>query len=450
MTTEYATMESAAAEAIGPVASTTPTSEPFAYENWQRRFFTIWAGQAISLLGSQLVQFALIWHLTQATGSAITLTIASLMGLLPGVLLSPLIGTLVDRWNRRLILIAADAAVALATIGLMLLFVFDVVQIWHIYLLMFIRAVGGGFHQSALGASTVLMVPKEHLTRVQGMNQTLNGGLNVFSAPLGAFLLAFLPIQGILAIDVLTALLAIIIILFIPIPQPKRQFEVGGRTSVWGDMKEGLHYVRGWPALLIILVMAMVINFLFTPLAALMPLLVTDHFGGGAIQLGWLEASFSGGVIAGGIVLSIWGGFRRRTVTAMLALIGLGAGMAVVGLAPVNAFWLALAGSIFAGFMNPIVNGSIGGVLQASIAPEMQGRVFALVMSGAMAMAPLGLIVAGPVAEVAGVRPWFWIAGAVCVLMATVSFLIPSVMGFEERPQVETRTSGQLAVESKQ
>ncbi len=439
-------IETSAAETLLPSGGSTP--QPPAFENWQRRFFAIWAGQAISLLGSQLVQFALIWHLTQETGSAITLTIASLMGLLPGVLLSPLIGTLVDRWNRRRIMIAADGAVALATLALIALFLLGVVQIWHIYLLMFIRAVGGGFHQSALGASIVLMVPKEHLTRVQGMNQTLNGGLNVLSAPLGAFLLAFLPIQSILSIDVFTALLAIIIILFIHIPQPQRQIEISGRTSLWQDMKEGLDYVRGWPALLIILVMAMVINFLFNPVAAFMPLLVTDHFDGGAMELGWLEASFSGGIIIGGIALSIWGGFRRRVVTAMLALIGLGAGMGLVGLAPANAFWLALAGSIFAGFMNPIVNGSFGAVLQASIAPEMQGRVFALVMSGAMAMAPLGLIVAGPVAEVAGVRPWFWIAGGVCILMAAVSFLIPSVMGFEERPPVDV--DGQLPVESTQ
>lgn len=437
--------ETTAAETLPLSGSSTPESVSF--ENWQRRFFTIWAGQAVSLLGSQLVQFALIWHLTQTTGSAITLTIASLMGLLPGVLLSPLIGTLVDRWNRRRIMIAADAAIALATVGLIALFVFDLVQIWHIYLLMFLRAVGGGFHQSALGASIVLMVPKEHLARVQGMNQTLNGGLNVLSAPLGAFLLAFLPIQGILGIDVFTALLAITIILFIHIPQPKRQVEVSGRTSLWQDMGEGFRYVRGWPALLIILAMAMIINFLFNPVVAFLPLLVTNHFGGGAMELGWLEASFSGGVIAGGIVLSIWGGFRRRIVTALLALIGLGVGMGAIGIAPANAFWLALVASIFAGFMNPIVNGSFGAVLQASIAPEMQGRVFALVMSGSMAMAPLGLIVAGPVAEATGVRPWFWVAGSVCALMAAVSFLIPPVMGFEERPQVEA--SGQLAVESR-
>src|ERR687891_1035649 len=137
-------------------------------ENWAPRFFSLWTGQALSLLGSQIVQFAIIWYLTQTTNSATTLAIASLMGLLPQVLLSPFIGTWVDRVNRRLILISADATVALATLVLVVLFALGRAEIWHIYVLLFVRAVAGGFHQSAFGASVVLLVPKEHLARVQG------------------------------------------------------------------------------------------------------------------------------------------------------------------------------------------------------------------------------------------------------------------------------------------
>jgi DHA3 family macrolide efflux protein-like MFS transporter len=433
MTAETAQPEIVTTDAVPAEKGTSP----FNYERWQSRFFTIWGGQAISLLGSQLVQFALIWYLTQRTNSAITLTIASLVGLLPNVLLSPLIGTMVDRWNRRLVMIVADTCVALATVALAILFAFSDVQIWHIYLLMFIRAVGGGFHQSAMGASVVLMVPDEHLSRVQGLNQTLYGGLNILSAPLGAVLLGFMSMQGILAIDVLTALGAILPLLFIPIPQPVRQATTAsgnGKPTLWQDLVEGFRYVRAWRALLILLGMAMVINFLFTPAAALMPLLVTRHFGGGAIELGWLEASFSAGIIVGGIALGVWGGFRSRIVTALIGLVGLGLGLGLVGLAPADAFWFAVVASVLAGVMNPIVNGSFGAVLQSSIAPEMQGRVFALTLSGSSAMAPLGLIIAGPVAEVIGVRPWYWAGGLVCVLMALACFLIPSVMAFEARP----------------
>src|SRR5512145_1998351 len=165
---------------------TTTTASPSPNENWALRFFTLWAGQALSLLGSQLVQFAIIWYLTQETNSATTLAVASMMGLLPQVLLSPFIGTWVDRGNRRLILIAADGTVAVATFVLAVLFTFGIVNVVHIYITLFIRAVAGGFHQSAFGASGVLLVPREHLARVQGFNQALYGGLNIISAPLGA------------------------------------------------------------------------------------------------------------------------------------------------------------------------------------------------------------------------------------------------------------------------
>jgi DHA3 family macrolide efflux protein-like MFS transporter len=133
--------------------------------HWARRFFTLWTGQALSLLGSQLVQFAIIWYLTQTTRSATTLAMASMMGLLPQVVLSPFIGTWVDRGDRRLIMIIADTSVATATLLLGILFALNVVQVWHIYVALFIRAVAGGFHQSAFGASVVLLVPREHTAR---------------------------------------------------------------------------------------------------------------------------------------------------------------------------------------------------------------------------------------------------------------------------------------------
>ena len=156
---------------------------------WKTRFFTIWSGQALSILGSQLVQFALIWHLTVQTGSATVLALASLVGMLPNVVLGPFIGTLVDRWNRRRIMLVADSIVALATLLLVVLFALDVVEVWHIFALLFIRSLAGIFHANAMSASTSLMVPVEQLTRIQGLNQLLNGGLNVVAAPLGALLL---------------------------------------------------------------------------------------------------------------------------------------------------------------------------------------------------------------------------------------------------------------------
>ncbi len=139
---------------------------------WKTTFFTIWSGQALSILGSQLVQFALIWHLTVQTGSATVLATATLVGMLPNVVLGPFIGTLVDRWNRRRIMLLADSIEALATIVLAVLFALDIVEVWHIFVILFIRSLAGAFHTNAMHASTSLMVPVEHLTRIQGLQPT--------------------------------------------------------------------------------------------------------------------------------------------------------------------------------------------------------------------------------------------------------------------------------------
>jgi len=354
------------------------TNENAALEHsrpWAPRFFTIWTGQAFSLLGSQLVSFAVIWWLTQTTGSATVLATASLVGLLPQVILGPISGTLVDSWSRRLTMIVADGLIALATIVLAILFALGHVQIWQVYALLFIRSVCGGFHWPAMQASTSLMVPKEHLSRIQGLNQMLQGGMSIASAPLGALLLAWLPMEGILAIDVFTAMLAIIPLFFFQVPQPERrdlQPDAQGKSSVWQDFRAGLRYVWGWPGLMLIGIMATVINFLLTPAFSLLPILVTRHFNGQALQLATLE-SFSGlGFIFGGLILGAWGGFKRRVLTSLLGLIAMGVGCLVMGLLPPSAFVFAVATILYLGIVSPIVNGPLMAAVQAAVAPEMQ------------------------------------------------------------------------------
>lgn len=406
--------------------------------DWRPRFFTIWGGQAISLLGSQIVQFALIWYLTQQTGSATILAVASLVGLLPSVVLSPLVGTLVDRWNRRAIMMISDVTIAMATALLAGLFFFNVVQIWHIYVLMFIRAVGGSFQSSASGASTVLLVPKEQLPRVQGLNQSLNGGLNIIASPLGALLLQVMPIQGMLMIDLVSAVFAVGPLFFVDIPQPVRKHAPDQKPSVWADMREGLVYVWSWPGLMLVLLMATLINFLATPTFALLPLLVTKHFHGDALQLGWLDAASGGGIIAGGVLLTVWGGFKRRMLTALLGLILMGLALAAVGAVPANLIILAIVAMVIMGTMNTIVNGSIGAILQGAIAPDMQGRVFSLVFTVATAMAPLGLVIAGPLADKFGVPVWFWVGGGATALMGAVGLLIPAVLKLEDSERAKS------------
>lgn len=311
-------------------------------------------------------------------------------------------------------------------------------QVWHLYVVMAVRAIGGSFHWPAMQASTTLMVPQEHLSRIAGLNQTLNGVMSIAGPPLGALLMAVMPLYGIMLIDVGTAATAILPLLFVQIPQPQRSTGVeaaaaeGKKRSIWSDVAEGLRYVWSWPGLFMILIAAMIINFVMAPASSLMPLLVTKHFGGDALQLGTLEAAWGIGVIAGGLFLSAWGGFRRRIYTTLVGVTLMGAGIIVTGLAPSTMFWLAIAGNAIAGFMNPITNGPLFAVLQATVAPDYQGRVFTVVNSLASAMMPLSLAVAGPLADWLGIRAWYVIGGLSCVAMGVVARFIPAIVNLEQ------------------
>ena len=402
-------------------------------QKWALPFFTIWSGQTFSLLGSQLVQFALIWWLTRTTGSATVLATASLIGLLPQVFIMPLAGALVDRWSRRVTMILADSLIALATVALAVMFWSGEVQVWQVYLLMFIRSAAGGFHWSAMQASTSLMVPQRHLSRIQGLNQTTNGGLNIISAPLGALLLELLPIQGVLAIDVGTALLAITPLFFFHVPQPRRAAadEAGGDTSVWQDFKAGFKYAAGWPGLVMIGVMATMINLLLTPAFSLLPILVIKHFNGQAFHLAWLESGLGIGIVVGGLLLSAWGGFKRRILTSMLGLLLIGGSALAIGLAPASAFTFTVGAIFITGLATPLTNGPIFAVLQSVVEPGMQGRVFTLLVSAATAMTPLGLVIAGPVADAFGVQSWFILGGLMTAGMGLAGCFIPAVVNIE-------------------
>jgi MFS transporter, DHA3 family, macrolide efflux protein len=415
--------------------------------NWVARFFTIWTGQAFSLFGSQLVQFALVWWLAQKSGSATILAVATLVGMLPQILLGPFAGALVDRWNRRLIMIVADASIAGFTLLLAWLFATGRVQIWHVYAIMAIRALGTAFHFPAMSASTPLMVPEEHLTRLSGMNQTLQGLMALVAPPVGALLISVMPTQGVLFVDIGTALLAILPLLFLSIPQPERKVTSSheGKPSLLQDVREGIAYVRGWPGLVAILLMAVVLNFLLTPTGSLMPLLITKHFGKGALEFGLTDSAWGLGVIAGGIVLGVWGGFKRRIMTALVGITGIGAGVMMIAFAPSNGFLLALAAMVIIGVMNSMANGPLGALMQSIVRKDMQGRVMSLTNSAATAMTPIGLLIAGPVSDLIGIRTWYWIAGLISLLMGIAGFFIPAVMNVEDNHNTETVTAPSIA-----
>lgn len=402
--------------------------------NWALRFFTIWTGQAFSLFGSAIVQFALVWYLTQETGSATILATASLAAMLPQVVLGPFVGALIDRWSRRWVMVCADGGIALVTVGLIYLFWSGNVQIWHIYVVMALRSLGSAFHMNSMQASTTLMVPDKHLARVAGMNQTLQGLVSIVAPPVGALLITVLATQVVLSIDIVTALMAIVPLLFLSVPQPVRQDNSESaetKTSFLEDVRLGFRYVAAWPGLMAILFMAAFLNFLLTPLSSLMPLLVTKYFGLGALELGWTDSSWGIGMIAGGVLLSIWGGFSKKVVTSLFGIIGLGLGVLILGSAPANMYWVALAGMGLLGFFQPITNGPLMAVLQTVVRPDMQGRVMSLIGSVALAMSPLSLLVAGPISDWLGIRIWYWVGGGLCLLIGIGAFFVPVIMDVE-------------------
>lgn len=406
---------------------------------WAPRFFTFWAGQAVSLIGSSLVQFALVWWMTATTGSATVLATASLVATLPEIFLYPFTGALVDRWNRKTVMLVADSSIALATLALVLLFATGRESIWAVYIILFIRSAGTTFHYPAESASIALMVPKEHLARIAGLNQTIGGILGIVAPPLGALLIGLLPMQGVLAIDVGTAIIAITILAFIAIPQPPGQLAqangTAAKTSYWQDLRAGWKYMAAWPGLLGVVLLAMGVNFVMTPASSLIPLVVTQEYHGGVLQLGLVDACLGIGVILGGLLLSIWGGFKKRIRTCMLGIIGIGAGVLIFGVLPANLFYVAVGGIFLLGIMQALANGPLDAILQATVDPDMQGRVVSLLIAGARTMAPLSLLIAGPVADWLGVRTWYLIGGCACILLATVASFIPAIMKIEENRQ---------------
>lgn len=417
----------------------TPKTIPWNPEKWASLFFTIWSGQTLSWIGSSVAQFGLVWWITARTGSATILAVATLISMLPNVILGPIVGALIDRWDRRVVMLVADGAIALASLWLAYLFWAESLQIWQVYLVMLIRAIGGAFHWPANQASISLMVPKEHLPRIAGLNQTIHGAVNILSPPLGAFLLAVMALHWIMMIDVITAIFSILPLLFIRIPQPEKIPATGPTTTretvsaIWGDMLAGFRYIWQWSGVFWLLIIATLVNFFVNPPMSLTPILVTRHFQGDALQLGWLNASWGMGMVMGGLILGAWGGFKKRVHTILTGIAGLGVGILLVAFTPAHHLWMAIAGFLLSGAMNAILNGSSFALLQTVVAPEMQGRVFAVVISIAGAISPLSLAVGGPLVDWLGVRVLYLVAGGALLLLTMAGWLSPVILSLEEQ-----------------
>jgi len=421
--------------------------------NWKKQFFPFWSSQMLSLLGSALVQFSLVWWLTKETGSATVLAMATMFALIPEIVIQPFAGAITDRIDRKKVIIISDASIALATLVLGIFFFFDKVEVWYIYAIMMIRGIGSAFHFPAEQASVSLMVPRDQLSRIAGLNQAAKGIINIVSAPLGALVMELVGVEGSLLIDVVTAALAIGIVSFVIIPrQPELEKKDGSWFgTVMTDMKDGLRYLIGWKGIMVITVMALIFKIALSPAFSLIPLLVSSYFGGDAAQYSMVEVAVGIGIIVGGSILGVWGGFKRKTYTMFLGGLGIGLGMIALGSIPQDGFYYSLPTLFVIGFMVPMVDGSLMAIMQEKIDNEYQGRVFTMFGSILYLSTPVGLAIAGPVSDALGVQFWFVLAGILVLVTMCGGMAFKSLRNIETDPVINpNKTNGWLASEKNQ
>jgi DHA3 family macrolide efflux protein-like MFS transporter len=424
---------------VNPSTGVDPSSR------WQARFWTIWIGQALSLVGSALTQFVLLWWITSTTGSATALATAGIAALLPQAILGPLGGVIADRLPRRLIMIVADGITAACMVVLVLLFANNAQQLWHLYALMFIRSSMQAFQAPAAASSTANLVPSTWLPRVAGLNQSLQGIMTIAAAPLGALALAFLPLQGALMIDVVTATLGIAPLLFYAIPQPK---ETQNKTSsVWADFKEGVGFVAKDRGLLSLYALLGLVVLTIMPTFTLTPLLVKQHFGGGVNEVALMEGISGVGMIAGGLLIATFPP-RRPIVTLLVFFTVSCATVGLTALMPGNLFWLAVAWWTVSGVTFAVGNAPMMSVLQTVVPNHMQGRALSL-MNTVMGLAgPVGLVIAGPLGEQIGVRGVFMWGGALSAVVCLLGLLSPALHALERASLAMTQKVQDQALET--
>lgn len=408
-------------------------------KGWFPKFLLIWIGQAFSLFGSQIVSFSLVWWLTKSTGSASLLAASTLFTVLPGILLSPFTGTFVDRFDRKKVMILSDILVALLTVLLVLFFYFNIIQPWIIIAVMFLRQLAGTFQGPAMTATTTLMVPEDQLSRIGGMNSTLSGVLTIIAPMAGAMLIEALPIYFVLSIDIITAIIAIVLLFIIAIPEvskEKNNDKAVEKTSFiknyWEETKEGFRFVLKWRALLLIVLTCTAANFFAGPASSFTSLMVTQEFGGGVIELGYLNVAAGVGIILGGLLMSAWKGFKRRLITSAVGWLGVGVSYIIITFIPGNMFFLYILAMLFSGIMSPVGGAPQTAFYQSSIPADKQGRVFGVLGSIDGMTVPIGLLLGWILGDILPIRLWYFLLGISHAILGIVWLGVPFIRKAED------------------
>jgi DHA3 family macrolide efflux protein-like MFS transporter len=391
--------------------------------DWKKNTTLFLAGQGVSLFGSMLVQYAIGWYVTLKTGSGSMMTVFIITGILPMFFISPFSGVWADRFNRKNLINIADGAIAFATL---LVAVFFLLGFEHLGLLLFcagVRALGQGVQTPAVSSFIPQIVPEDQLTRVNGINGSIQSFTMLIAPMASGALLSFASIKIIFFLDVLTAVIGIGIVFFwvkVPAkdhPGPAADGDGAGRQGInyFRDIREGLRYIHGEGYILRLVALSIVFFVAVAPTAFLTPLQVMRDFGAEVWRLTALELVFSGGMMLGGIVMGLWGGFKNKIYSMALSCVLFGIEAIALGL--INNFWLYLGVMAIMGLTMPLYNTPSMALLQSTVDPAYMGRVFSVFGMASSLMMPAGMMLFGPLADVISIDMLLIVTGGVMVLL---------------------------------
>ena len=399
------------------------TTEPNAIEQhprgWMRNVVLFLSGQTVSLFGSSLVQYAIVWYLSLETKSGVVLTLATVFGFVPQALISVFGGVWADRHNRKYLIIGADAAIAVSTLALAVLFMQGFEGLWLIYGTLAIRSIGAGIQTPAVGALIPQIVPADKLIRFNGIFMSIQSSMTLLAPAIAAALFAAFGLQAVLFVDVATAVIGIVLVGIIPVTKIARTTEQAG---YFGDLIEGLRYIRSHKVILRVLVFFAIVFFLAAPPGYLSPLLVVRTFGDEVWKLTVNEIAFGVGMLGGGAAIAAWGGWRDRMRMLIATSFAFGALTIATALSgnifgspgnfPVYLFFMMFIGVAVAYYSTTGMT-----LFQEQVEMEMQGRVFGIegiIMAVAM---PIGMLVFGPMADVVSIESIMVITGTLAILV---------------------------------
>lgn len=389
--------------------------------NWKKNIAIFMASQALSLFGSSLVQYAMIWHITLTTKSGAFATVSILCGFLPTLILSPFGGVWADRYRRKNLIMIADGCIALTTLLLAVLFFMGHDHIWLLFAAMGVRALGSAVQTPAIAAMLPDIVPEEHLTRVNGINGTVQSLVNLLSPMLSAALLSLADLQHIFLVDVVTAAIAIIVmLLFLQVPAQKHA-EQNREAAYFAQLKEGFRYIGRHRYLLNFFIFCALFFLMAAPMAFLTPLQVARNYGDDVWRLSAIEITFSIGMMAGGLLMATWGGFKNRTRSMALGFFAMGITTAAFGFR--LPFWLYMAVMGVCGLSMPLFNTPAMVLVQERVEAGVLGRVFGVFTMMSSSLMPAGMLIFGPLADI---LPIEWLLLGTGVVIATISLLFIS------------------------